>query len=323
MATWGSAGHRRCRGWVLQDVGEGGTGVSGVFLNQILGNNFGRGCKRWKLISSGFLYYCHCHANIPAITACGCVITWIWVVATFLPPECKNDARVLIYTLYRGEGAIYCLSPPAVDVHRCTLQGDIPKQRLLMGPWIMNCQSGTWAVPFSVWLRGKLGNSLSMLTTLHSRWGKILWDDNGLHAKSRTRTMIFVFLFYGCLQIHWRKRRWFCRPAIWVFGGTSAANRAVTRRDPLWPKKGKKILHTVHQQGPRRSGFIGSGEADSVRSSSQNAGIRALPSIIHPAISPPCCATNLLSRYLTPGTTSSPSSLASVVSVANRSWLEQ
>lgn len=51
---------------------------------------FGRGCTRRELISGGFLYYCHCHANISAITGCGCVITWIWLVATLLPPECKN-----------------------------------------------------------------------------------------------------------------------------------------------------------------------------------------------------------------------------------------
>lgn len=58
--------------------------------------------------------------------------------------------------------------------------------------------------------------------------------------------MIFVFLFYGCLQIQWRKRRCFCRPAIWVLGGTSVANRAVTRRDPVWPKKGEKKSYTQY-----------------------------------------------------------------------------
>lgn len=68
----------------------GGRAVSGVFINQILSCSFGRGWKRWKLIYGGFLFYCHCHANISAITGCGCVITWIWLVATSLSPQCKN-----------------------------------------------------------------------------------------------------------------------------------------------------------------------------------------------------------------------------------------
>lgn len=65
-----------------------------VFLTQSLCCGFGRGCKRWELISSGFLYYCHCHANMSAITGCGCVIAWIWLLATSLPRECKNRCWV-------------------------------------------------------------------------------------------------------------------------------------------------------------------------------------------------------------------------------------
>lgn len=158
----------------------GGRAVPGVFLNQIRGCRFGRGWKRWELISGGFLYDCHCHANISAITGCVCVITWIWLVENSLPPECKNRWSLcpFFYPNSQISPSIYLFGGknnprwrhylsllPAVDDNWCNMQGDNPRQRLLTGPWIINCQSGSWAVTFSVWLRGKQGNSLLMLTT--------------------------------------------------------------------------------------------------------------------------------------------------------------
>ncbi len=49
--------------------------VSGVFLSEILSTTILGSYERWEMLPSGFLRYCHCHANASAMTGCACVIT--------------------------------------------------------------------------------------------------------------------------------------------------------------------------------------------------------------------------------------------------------
>lgn len=128
---------------------------------------------------------------------------------------------------------LFTLFLPAVDAHQCPLQEDHPRQRLLMGRWLINCQTGLRVVKRE--MRKQFINAKLFAITI------AFTPSPGL----RTLNWILVFLLYECLQIHWRKCRLFWPPNNTAWRNTSCKlGLTAIKRDPVWQQK--RIIAPSH-----------------------------------------------------------------------------